>query len=278
MRLIFYGGGTFFWWQAAAARQLNKMYSLDKVSIVGYSAGALASVLTICEVETSFAYEVANEVMQKERGIFSLAFGWGTMVEQWLDTILPPDAHLRCKGRLVVLITVFSPLPKVLEVTEFKTREELKSCLLSSTHIPFFMNGWIWRDVKCEAVNALGHTRAADPVLLEYLGLSKTSIIPPRGGDVCVDQTEDTLFMTECEKNGWNNLSPKGTDSFIRFGEKWSSRTMVPFIPRLSPSIEDRLQEKVSNETSFFQSSLIQKRKESNDGREQVDFCQIQLR
>ena len=34
-----------------------------------------------------------------------LAGKWGPIVREWLDTLLPSDAHLRCRGRVFVLVT-----------------------------------------------------------------------------------------------------------------------------------------------------------------------------
>lgn len=34
-----------------------------------------------------------------------LAGKWGPIVREWLELLLPTDAHLRCKGRVFVLIT-----------------------------------------------------------------------------------------------------------------------------------------------------------------------------
>jgi hypothetical protein len=34
-----------------------------------------------------------------------LAGKWGPIVREWLDVLLPADAHLRCQGRVFVLVT-----------------------------------------------------------------------------------------------------------------------------------------------------------------------------
>ena len=139
--LVFPGGGIFFWFQAGAISALAKRFELGHVPCAGASAGALASTLAVsgCDMEQALdrALQLSRESGALDRGTWGLYGIWGSMIHQascchclssifcsgdtyalccsqWLDDLLPVDAHRRCCGNVCLLINqarqrAFSP-------------------------------------------------------------------------------------------------------------------------------------------------------------------------
>lgn len=116
------GGATFFWWQIGAATRLLEIYDLDTVQQTGFSAGALAAVLSRCGVDPTAAHEVAF-TLATEAGVFRNPLGlcckWGNLVEAWLRALLPEDAAERCDRTAVVVLTQLTPVPRVARLDRF---------------------------------------------------------------------------------------------------------------------------------------------------------------
>jgi hypothetical protein len=98
--------------------------------------------LNLCE-----KYEVFDRPL-------GLAGRWGLLVEEWLDLLLPADAHEVCKGNVTVLVTNVGvwPVLKRQYVSDFRDRDDLIQALLASIHIPFFMDTKFsrkFRGVRC---------------------------------------------------------------------------------------------------------------------------------
>ena len=89
-------------------KYLSQVYDLSEVQFRGASAGALNSTLAACGVTPdaalATAYELALEYQVFERPL-GLVGVWGGLVRAWLDALLPADAHVRCSGRVKVVVT-----------------------------------------------------------------------------------------------------------------------------------------------------------------------------
>ncbi|GJP54159.1 hypothetical protein CLOM_g13260 [Closterium sp. NIES-68] len=151
--LCFPGGGMFFYWQMGAASTIAQHGAVEHARLVGASAGALAATLTACGVDgraaarTAFELSLANGVWDRPAG---LAGVWGRLVGEWLDLMLPPDAHMRCTHRLSLHIVTLpsirhrAPWFQRQVVSAFPSRGDLIACCLASVHIPFFMDARPW--------------------------------------------------------------------------------------------------------------------------------------
>lgn len=223
LTLCFPGGGTYFWWQLGAALKLQELYSLDAVTLCGASAGALAAVLTRCEVRPAIAHSVAHE-LALAAGVFDTRFGlygkWGRLVYTWLDRLLPPDAAERCSGTVTVKVTVLSPWPRISSIRQFESREQLISALMASTHIPWFMDGSAMHRAKGPSRDS----RSMDGALLVFLGLvsEEQALEEPESRSFCIRQKDDKHFMDAVARNGWGPVNVHGTDDFVRFGAAWA--------------------------------------------------------
>jgi len=135
---------------------------------VGASAGALSVVLVACGVDFRKATEVAYRLAE-ENGLYdrplALVGIWGRLVREWLEELLPEDAHLTCESRVkVVLLEVF-PLNRR-AVEEFKSRDDLIEALMASAHIPFLLDYKpfsSFRGKLCIDGSALKNNYVADP-------------------------------------------------------------------------------------------------------------------
>ncbi len=94
------GAGIFFFWQLGAMKYLAERYDLTQVPMAGASGGALAAVLACCGISADLVLQRAYELSVKH-GIWERPLGlvgiWGSLIEQWLDDLLPADAAERCR-------------------------------------------------------------------------------------------------------------------------------------------------------------------------------------
>ena len=137
------GGGVFFFWEVGVLKYLSEKYRLQDMNLIGVSAGALASVLVACQVDFDRSVRRAYDICL-ERDIFNRPGGlqgvWGDILRQWLDDLLPEDAHERCQGRVKIIATRM-PRLKLCYLEDFQTRDDLIDSLMASVHIPFFLDG-----------------------------------------------------------------------------------------------------------------------------------------
>ena len=109
--MVFPGGGLYFYWQAGVVTYLREQgYQLvvdeeevedggdgdgGGVTLAGASAGALTATLTATKVDFEHAMELALSLSQ-QAGVWDRPQGlqgiWGTMIETWLQELLPSNA------------------------------------------------------------------------------------------------------------------------------------------------------------------------------------------
>ena len=110
---------SFFFWEVGVLKYLSERYRLQEMNMIGVSAGALASVLVACEVDLDRAVRRAYDI-SVERDIFNRPGGlqgiWGSILRQWLDDLLPEDAHERC------VHPVDADMPRVSRLTAHVSR------------------------------------------------------------------------------------------------------------------------------------------------------------
>ena len=64
---------------------------------------------------------------------------WGRLVREWLQELLPEDAHERCASWCGICVLEVLPLRRR-AVATFETRDDLIECLMASVHIPFLLD------------------------------------------------------------------------------------------------------------------------------------------
>ena len=139
--LVFPGGGVYFWWQAGTIKALQEKVKLNsgKFSMYGASAGSISSVMAACGINLELAMKLALDLPQKTRHL-----SHGNLIELWLSQILPEDCHIRCSNRVHISITTitlsFLPLHRKV-VSVFDSKQDVIDACLTSSHIPFFLDG-----------------------------------------------------------------------------------------------------------------------------------------
>ena len=77
------------------------------------------------------------------------------VVETYARDVFPDDVHLRAKGRLhvsIVRVSKKAPFLQSVYVNEFEDKEDLIQALLTSSHVPLYMNTEVtstYRDQVC---------------------------------------------------------------------------------------------------------------------------------
>lgn len=141
--ICFHGGAKYFFWNIGVSQYFQKQHDISSVLFVGASAGALSAVLTICQIDVDKTLQSVEKVCQKYK-VFERYFGlfgvWSSMVEEWLDMLLPENAHELCNDKVYIILQCLSLSHPKLHVSTFYTRKELIDCLLATIHIPFFMD------------------------------------------------------------------------------------------------------------------------------------------
>ena len=73
----------------------------------------MTATLAACDVDLDRALELALDLCER-REIFERPLGlmgvWGGVVREWLDELLPSDAHELCTGRVHLLLSAVAPL------------------------------------------------------------------------------------------------------------------------------------------------------------------------
>lgn len=72
----------------------------------------------------------------------------GPVLENFLRRNLPEDAHERCSGKAYVAITKAVPYVKPVLLSEFHSRDDLIQALMTSCHIPYWVNGKPFTDFR----------------------------------------------------------------------------------------------------------------------------------
>ncbi|KAA0183749.1 Patatin phospholipase domain-containing protein 2 [Fasciolopsis buskii] len=109
--------------------------------ISGSSAGAIAAVCLVCDVNIAECVQYMCELINNARryllGPFDPRFRVTEHLREGLNRILPSDAHVICSGRLSISMTSFATGKNVV-VNQFRDKYELINAVLCSTFIPIF--------------------------------------------------------------------------------------------------------------------------------------------
>ena len=183
------GGGRFFFWYLGVCKYLLEYYDLKQCTLIGASAGALISLLTACDVNLDLAVReayrlsVENDIWNRPAGLAGI---WGSIIEDWLDTLLPEDAQERVEGRVKFVVTEAGVTLRLRYLQDFKTREDVINAAMASVHIPFFLDGNATRTYKGE--------RFLDGSLWEFLTGAPTELLRCSGNACVIDYFyDDTL-------------------------------------------------------------------------------------
>lgn len=217
--------GMYFWWQFGMVLELKKLYNLENVKWAGASSGSILCAVATSEVDPVKAHDLAFD-LSTAMGCFTSPRGlmgvWGGLVETWLNELLPSDAHIRAKD-VTILITKMRGLitMEAEAVRDFESKADLIETILSSAHIPWFMDGNFFHQHR--------GGRAIDGgfmVEMPYLASYAERLAPgtPLSQIVELQYLKDEIFCAEAKTNWWFRLAPRGALDMIRLGGEFAHR------------------------------------------------------
>ncbi|KAG1678201.1 hypothetical protein FOA52_016138 [Chlamydomonas sp. UWO 241] len=142
LRFSWAGSGLYFFWQLGAMQYLSEHYDLTKLPMVGASGGSIAATLAACRVPADVALARAYELSHKY-GVWdrpqSIVGVLSALVEEWLHSLLPDNAHELCRGRVTVVVTTLPDLQQI-GISDFRDKQDLIDAIMASSHVPFVLD------------------------------------------------------------------------------------------------------------------------------------------
>lgn len=126
------GGGFQFWWKLGVLHHLN----IDKNNIyyIGISSGNLANILFICDIPLDKIMYESELIFKNCKSIKDAV----KVIPQWLDILLPDNAHEICSGRVFTALYKFPNTTVV--IGNYESKEILINHIVKSISIPFYIN------------------------------------------------------------------------------------------------------------------------------------------
>ncbi|GFH28427.1 patatin [Haematococcus lacustris] len=127
-------------WELAKLKVLPPPQSPGAIKLAGASAGSLAIATYACGLDVDNATEAlfafaADCRAKGTRGRL------GGLLQDFLHTYLPDDAHERCRDLTYVSVTKVFPVWQPQVVHRFHDKDDLVQSLITSCHIPYYANG-----------------------------------------------------------------------------------------------------------------------------------------
>ncbi|WZN62423.1 patatin-like phospholipase domain-containing protein [Chloropicon roscoffensis] len=139
----FSAGGLLFPYFVGNAVALKRLGLVNSETVfAGSSAGSLISACLVCDLE-------ADELMDNLLRMYRQLREEGTIgnvrsvVETYAHMVFPEDVHVLASGRLnvsVVQCSTRKPFLRSVYVNEFESKDDLVQALLTSSHVPLYMN------------------------------------------------------------------------------------------------------------------------------------------
>jgi hypothetical protein len=129
---------------------LSQRYDLTRIPMVGASGGAICAALARCGVRAEAAAAAAYRLSQEHRiweKPMGLAGAYGSLIESWLDELLPEDAAERCRGGLGVVVTQLPSCQQV-AIDDFRDKADLINCIMASAHVPLLLDMRLVRECR----------------------------------------------------------------------------------------------------------------------------------
>ncbi|UPR00725.1 PNPLA domain-containing protein [Chloropicon primus] len=139
----FSAGGLLFPYFVGNAVALKRLGLVsDETVFAGSSAGSLISACLVCDLS---AEELMGNLLEMYRQLREegTVGNVRSVVETYANMVFPDDVHVRANGRLNVSITRVnkqSPFLQSVYVNDFESKEDLIQALLTSSHVPLYMN------------------------------------------------------------------------------------------------------------------------------------------
>lgn len=150
IRFGFSAGGLLFPFYIGVCKGLMKSgYMSERTRLAGASAGSLIAACVSSGLSMDLVLSKCQALMEDCR-VHGTRGRLGIVLEKFLKETLPEDAHLRCNGRTYVAVTQtmrFNSVQPVL-VSQFEDKDDLIQALMTSCHIPFWLDGRLTNDFR----------------------------------------------------------------------------------------------------------------------------------
>lgn len=142
VRFGFSAGGLLFPFYIGVVVGLSKAgYMSERTKLAGASAGSLIAACVNSGLSMDRVSVLCEELMEDCR-VHGTRGRLGIVLERFLDDALPSDAHIRCRHKTHIAVSsVTRPTLKPVLVNEFESRDDLIRALMTSCHIPFWLDG-----------------------------------------------------------------------------------------------------------------------------------------
>jgi len=160
VRFGFSAGGLLFPFYVGVCRGLEEAgYLSANTKLAGASAGSLIAACVNCGLPMDTVSNLCEDLMDDCRR-HGTRGRLGILLEEFLRTALPEDAHIRCTGQTFVAVSSVESSPRKglgmlgglgnfgnfgtptgQLVSEFSDRDDLIEALMTSCHIPLWMDG-----------------------------------------------------------------------------------------------------------------------------------------
>lgn len=144
----FSAGGCLFAYYIGVTGALQDAGVLNNnTKLGGASAGSL---IAACVASKMPLDEITEQTMRllHDCRLYGTRGRLGPVLESFLEKHLPEDAHQLCSGRAYVAVTKALPYARPVLLNEYKSRDDLISALMTSCHIPWYLDGTPWTDFR----------------------------------------------------------------------------------------------------------------------------------
>jgi hypothetical protein len=94
---------------------------------VAVSGGSIAAAISLCRVDIEYCLLSAPATAVRIGGVY-------TLLNTWLECVLPTDAHIQCTDRLIIVSRTLSG--SITYTNRFETRTNLIDTILTSCNLP----------------------------------------------------------------------------------------------------------------------------------------------
>lgn len=133
----FKGNAAGFFYYIGYGIFMRQHYHLENVCFSGCSSGAISASLLALDINFINAVIIPFRLQAKKMNKLALMGNWKEKIRQYLDQILPKEIDYKELRNLKIGILF---LYKFKLFKKFDSREDVLECLLSSTHVPFFLD------------------------------------------------------------------------------------------------------------------------------------------
>lgn len=141
----FKGNAAGFFYYIGYGVFMREHFDLENVQFSGCSSGAISASLLALDINFVHAAIIPFNLQAKQMNKLALMGNWKGKIRQYLDQILPTNIDYQQLKKLKIGVQF---LNKFRMFKKFESREDLLECLLSSTHVPFFLDYKIFAKYK----------------------------------------------------------------------------------------------------------------------------------